>query len=278
MYGTVFLRFPNFLKKALTLSYDDGVRQDVKFMSIINKHGIKCTFNINCGLFDVDAHLIDKAIGRMTRQEALELYADTNHEVAVHAYTHPHLENLPDDVVAYQVIKDREILEQMFGKVVRGMAYPYGTYSDNVVKTLKNCGIVYSRTTISNERFDIPTDWLRLEATCHHNNPNLNGLCDKFLGLDVKGQAQLFYMWGHTYEFDNNNNWSVIENFCKKMGNREDVWYTTNIEIYNYVKAFNMLDFCVDMSFVHNPTATEVFFTCKNKNYSVKPGQTIKLL
>lgn len=278
MFDSVFLRFPNFLKKAITLSYDDGVRQDVRFMSVISQYGIKCTFNINSGLFDIEPHLKEKMIGRMTHDEVLELYSNTAHEVAVHAYTHPHLELLPNDVVAYQIMKDRENLEQMFGTVVRGMAYPYGTYSDSVVETLKNCGIAYSRTTISNERFDIPTDWLRLEATCHHNNPKLNELCDNFLNLDVKGQAQMFYMWGHTYEFDNNNNWFVIENFCKKMGGREDIWYATNIEIYNYVKAFDLLDFSTDMSLAHNPTATEIFFTHKNNNYSVKPGQTIKLI
>ncbi len=275
---TLFLRFPNFLKKAITLSYDDGVRQDVRFMSIINKYGIKCTFNINSGLFDIDDNLKDKMIGRMTREEVLELYSNTGHEVAVHAYTHPHLELLPNDAVAYQIIKDRENLEQMFGTVVRGMAYPYGTYSDSVVETLKNCGIVYARTTISNERFDIPKDWLRLETTCHHQNSRLNELCDKFLNLDVKGEAQMFYLWGHTYEFDNNENWFVIENFCEKMGSREDIWYATNIEIHNYVKAFNLLNFSADMSLVHNPTAIEIFFNYKNNNYSVKPGCTIKLV
>lgn len=274
---TVFLRFPNFLKKALTLSYDDGVRQDVKFMSIINKYGIKCTFNINSGLFDSEPHLKEKMIGRMTADEVFRLYSNTPHEVAIHAYTHPHLELLPDDAVVYQIIKDREILENMFGTVIRGMAYPYGTYSDSVVDILKKCGISYSRTTISTERFDIPTNWLRLEATCHHKNPRLNELCNTFINLDTKGPSKLFYLWGHTYEFDNDDNWSVIERFCEKMGGREDIWYATNMEIFNYVKAYEALDFSADMSLVYNPTATEVFFTHKNKDYSVKPKQTIKL-
>ena len=85
----MYLRFPDFKKKALTLSYDDGVRQDVRLMSILNKHGIKCTFNINTGTFDSQPHLKDKMIGRMTAEEVLELYLNSGHEVAVHAYTHP---------------------------------------------------------------------------------------------------------------------------------------------------------------------------------------------
>lgn len=39
------------------------------------------------------------------------------------------------------------------------------------------------------------------------------------------------YVWGHSYEFDNHDNWDVIEKFCAYMGNRNDIWYATNLEI-----------------------------------------------
>ena len=39
--------------KALTFSYDDGVTQDKRLIKILNKYGLKCTFNINSGLFGV---------------------------------------------------------------------------------------------------------------------------------------------------------------------------------------------------------------------------------
>lgn len=45
------LRFPGFRMKALTLSYDDGVRADCMLMDILNRYGIKCTFNLNSGWF-----------------------------------------------------------------------------------------------------------------------------------------------------------------------------------------------------------------------------------
>ena len=34
-------------KKAITFSYDDGVMQDVRLSSLMKKHGVKATFNIN---------------------------------------------------------------------------------------------------------------------------------------------------------------------------------------------------------------------------------------
>ena len=47
-----YIRFPGFKLKAVTLSYDDGVRQDKRLISIMQKYGLKGTFNINAGLFN----------------------------------------------------------------------------------------------------------------------------------------------------------------------------------------------------------------------------------
>ena len=37
-------------QKALTFSYDDGNVQDKKLLDILNRYGMKCTFNVNTGL------------------------------------------------------------------------------------------------------------------------------------------------------------------------------------------------------------------------------------
>lgn len=47
----IFLRYPKGLTKALTLSYDDGVEQDIRLIEIMRKHGLKGTFNINSELY-----------------------------------------------------------------------------------------------------------------------------------------------------------------------------------------------------------------------------------
>ena len=45
------LRFPGFLTRACTLSYDDGVRDDARLIEIMRKYGLKGTFNLNsCNL------------------------------------------------------------------------------------------------------------------------------------------------------------------------------------------------------------------------------------
>ena len=32
-------------KKTVTFSYDDGITQDIRLIELLNKYGLKCTFN-----------------------------------------------------------------------------------------------------------------------------------------------------------------------------------------------------------------------------------------
>ena len=280
--NTVYMRFPNGLGKALTLSYDDGVTEDIRLVEILNRHGIKCTFNINSGQYAEEGALSrpERSWGqRMTRQQVTDLYKNSVHEVALHSATHPYLDKLPSAQAAYEVLKNRVDLEEQFGGIVRGMAYPYGTYSDELVETLRACGVVYARTVVSTEKFDVPTDWLRMPATCHHVNPRLLELADAFLEKEVKPERHpfLFYLWGHSYEFARDDNWDKIEAFCEKMGDREDIWYATNMEIYNYVEAFRSLIYSADMSRVYNPSLETVWFVFNKQEFTLKPGETVEL-
>ena len=75
-----FLRFPNGKTKALTLSYDDGCRQDLRFSDIVTKYGLKCTFNLTSA----------EACGNraLSVDEVKEHFLDRGHEIAVHGYFH----------------------------------------------------------------------------------------------------------------------------------------------------------------------------------------------
>jgi len=273
----LFMRFPNGKAKALTLSYDDGNIEDKKLIDILKPYGIKATFNINSGMFSSNDIVGE---GRMSVNQVKELYKNSGHEVAVHALTHPFLEKLPLHIAVDEILQDRKNLEEIFDGVIRGMAYPYGTYNDAVVEVLKNVGIAYSRTCISTHDFRLATDWLRLTTTCHHNDVLLNELADKFVnanpnsGPPSQREALLFYLWGHSYEFDRNKNWNVIEAFAQKIGKREDIWYATNIEIYDYIEAYKSLKFSVDGNFVYNPSGLTIWFEKDNKLQTILPNET----
>lgn len=275
--SNIFMRFPGGKSRALTLSYDDGVEQDIRLMDIMKQHGLKGTFNLNSGLYAPEGTVYPEGHihRRMTKAQAIRLYKDSGMEVAVHALTHPFLEQLSVNECTWEVIADRMNLEQEYDVIVRGMAYPYGTYSDQVVEILDNCGIAYSRTVEATHRFDIPKDWLRLPSTCHHNDPKLMELAHALVETEWNRTPALFYLWGHSYEFEADNNWHVIEEFAEYIGGREEIWYATNIEVYDYVKAYEKLIFSTDGKKVYNPTNVELFFRKDEVMICAKPGMTV---
>lgn len=285
--GTIWLRFPGGKPKALTLSYDDGVEQDVRLMALMKKHGLKGTFNLNSGLFAPEGTVYPAGTihRRMSLSQALDLYKDSGMEVAVHGLTHPFLEQLTPAECTREVIADRENLEREFGGIVRGMAYPYGTFSDTVVECLKACGIVYSRTVISSDSFALPTDWLRLEATCHHDDPRLMELAARFVEetpdkTPWNRKPWMFYLWGHSYEFEANGNWDLIEKFAEYTAGKDDIWYATNLEIYDYIEAWHRLVVSADGTRIYNPTAYTLWYSAGWSGTAgqcgcIRPGEEI---
>ena len=274
------MRFPGGRAKCLTFSYDDGVINDFRLADLFEEKGLKCTFNLNSGEWtDKDYDDYTSVHRRMTLEKAKTLYRRNGFEVASHAVTHPHLEKLPAANCTKEILDDRLALEKSFGVPVRGFAYPFGTWNDSVITSLKACGMVYARTVWSSHNFDIPKDWLVLRPTCHHAEPELPALTDRFLNESSPWpDAKLFYVWGHSYEFDFNNTWQLIEDFTDKVSGRDDIWYATNIEVYDYVKAYESLVFDAEMTMVSNRSSQDVWFVLNGSEIKVGAGETLKTL
>ncbi len=273
MENEVFMRFLGGREKALTLSYDDGVFADKRLIALLNRYNLKCTFNLNSGIFGNMAH------GRMPREETIKTFLNCGHEIAAHGNRHLFLTKVDKMRGIYDVISDKRELENIFGTVVCGFAYPYGAFSEEIKDYLKLVGIKYARTTNSTRLFEIPDDFLELNPTCHHEDPGLMSMADRFLNtfphdFVKEREPYLFYVWGHSYEFDEKDNWHIIEKFAEKVSGFSDVWYATNGEIYRYVTAYNSLEFSVDAETVYNPSALDVWFEKEQKIFCAKAGQT----
>jgi peptidoglycan/xylan/chitin deacetylase (PgdA/CDA1 family) len=221
--------FPGGKMKALTLSYDDGIEQDRRLVEILNRYSIKAAFNLNSGIQTGANSFIkgDVRIRRMNVKGLKELYR--GHEIAVHGLTHPHLEQLDEDTIWNELEEDRHNLERIFGAPVCGMAYPFGTYNSLVIQTARAAGLRYARGVESTRAFDIPPELLAFQPTCKHTDERLMELAETFLRLKAS-RPQVFYLWGHSYEFDVDNNWDIIEDFCRLVAGREDIYYATNTQ------------------------------------------------
>ena len=275
----MYMKLKDGKSKVLTLSYDDGVIQDKRLIEIFDRYGLKATFNINTGAYPAENWERDTSNLRMKLSEAQALYIGSGHEVAVHGLDHPFLEKLSSPQVITQVLQDRKNIESQYGTIARGMAYPFGTYNDQVIDLLERCGICYSRTIHATGRFGFPEQWLTWHPTCHHEDKRLPELTRKFVEETPRWLPDnwLFYVWGHSYEFDRGNNWQLIEEFAATAGDKEDVWYATNIEVYDYVQAYRRLQMNADETMVHNPSAVDVWVCDYENVYCVRAGETLRL-
>ncbi len=221
--------FPNGKRLALTMSYDDGQVFDLRLAEIFDRYGIRGTFHLNSGRLNTPGHLTDADVRALSGR----------HEISCHSFNHPYMDKLAPEVALREIIDDRAALEELTGGIIRGMSYPYGAYSPELIPLMRGAGMEYSRTVVSTNEFHLPQDFMQWHPTTHHKG-DLTGLWDN---LKPRDTLQLMYVWGHSFEFDRNDNWHIIEDFCELAANRDDVWYATNIEIVDYVTALRGLRF-----------------------------------
>lgn len=281
---SVFMRYPNGKGKAVTFSYDDGCPTDRRLAELFDKYHMKGTFNFNSSRM---------GMCKFSNEEINDIFLSKGHEIAIHGAFHRPTGNLRPIESIREVLDCRLDLEEKCGRIIRGMAYPdsgitffsSGRSYEEVKRVLTDLDIAYARSLgADNDSFRLPLDFHNWIPTAHHDNSQIMEYIDKFISVDMSEKAyhatrypRLFYVWGHTYEFEMNNNWEHIENICKKLSESDDIWFATNIEIYEYVEGYNRLQHSADGHTIYNPSLFEIWLDVDSKLYSVKPGETIKI-
>ncbi len=223
--------------KAVTFSYDDGVTQDQRLIRILDRYGLKCTFNLNSGLLGRPGSLIreDVTVAHVKPRACEVRGIYEGHEIAVHTLTHPALSHLSDEDIVREVEEDRIALSELAGYEVVGMAYPGGTHvmNEHVADLIRTrTGVKYARTTTSTHNFDLQQNLHIFNPTVYHHIEwdKLFELGEKFISLKTD-VPQIYYIWGHAYEFDIHGDWERFEEFCRLISGRADIFYGTNREV-----------------------------------------------
>ena len=260
---------------AATFSYDDGGAADRRLVELFNKYNMKCTFNlISSSLIKTDGTGIKTA-------ELKDLYA--GHEIACHSYSHPHLERMSVQDQYDELIRDRQIIEGATGRIIRGLAYPFGTYNtDTTFTAMKTASLVYGRTATSTGTFELPSDFRIWNPTTHHNE------CEPFVKKfkynvekAIWRAGGVLYIWGHSYEFDNKDypvQWDKFEEILASLAEDADgIWFATNIEIYDYVNALKALRRSADGKTFCNPTDTDLWISVDDQPLKIPKISTVTI-
>jgi peptidoglycan/xylan/chitin deacetylase (PgdA/CDA1 family) len=242
-------------QKYFTMSFDDGLEQDKRIIQILNRYGIKCTFNLNAGLFGTQ-----KRIGRIGNLGFLEYpegstgfktrFKNHDHhripvdeiaqvyegfEIASHGYKHEALALIKPEQMEESIRMDIEGLSKLTGYPIVGHAYPGGSSSDKVAACLKKHGIIYAREVLGTGSFSFPKDPLRYRSTSMVWNKKLFELADQFIAAEPQTDDLLFYIWGHGYELDFGTemaSWERFEKFCERIAGQKDIVYCTNKQAF----------------------------------------------
>ncbi len=236
-------------KKFFTLSFDDGITQDLKVIEILKKYDVKCiSFNINTGLYGANWDWVGPAIGdpsiphqRFTEEE-LKTGIYDGYEVLVHTLNHPSLKNYDKraNQIKKEVGKDADNIEELTGVRPVGMAWPGGDteYTDKTIElVLENTDIRFARGTTSTYNFELPEYFMKWMPTCSAVDPNCLTLAQQFIDAECT-EDMLFYVWGHAYELDlkGGQGYETFEQLVKMMSEAEDVYLVTNTEFYMIYK------------------------------------------
>jgi len=272
------MRFPGFKLKALSLSYDDGLKTDKRLIDIMLKYGLKGTFNLNLGC--ISENTSDKLL---TEKEAYELYTSSGMEVAVNGRHHVLVDKVDKSVAVNYLISDRGALEKLFGKVVKGLTYPFGALDENSANLFKICGFKYARTTNNTDNFNLPSNWLTLNPTTKNSSSNVLDLAKEFVELKECGyfwfnEPRFFCACGHSCDFLTEKDWDKFVEFAKIVSSAKDIWFASVGEVCDYVTAFERLEFSAEGAYIKNPTAIDVYVKYFNgENIVIPSGKTIKI-
>lgn len=215
---------------------------------------MKATFHLNSGLLEHP--------GTISRQEAASLY--DGHEVACHGVLHAFPSQLSNPALVREFLDDRIALEQCTGRFITGLSYAYGDHSPEVRAAAHAAGLLYARTVRSTGKFFPPADFLQWDPTCHHARAlDDAALTDAFLEAPGDTYPMLYYIWGHSYEFERDHTWEQMESLCRRLAGRDDIWYVTNIDYYHYLQAARRLVYSAQGDRVYNPTGIKVW-VCDN--------------
>jgi len=266
--------YPDGKYKALIMSYDDGLDDDIALAQLFDRYGIIGTFHLNSGLLDT------KTIWNEGKpNEILQTYLskDTlvhvfkNHEIAVHGTYHKALVGLSDKEILEEINVDIENLTILSDRKISSMAYAFGSTNDHVAEVIGTTPLTNARTVKSSYNFDLPKDYYLWNPTCHDSEA-LEYL-EAYISLDSPSLS-LFYVWGHSWELrDTLRNQNILK-FCNKIGDRDDIWYTGAGNFADYHASLKALE--IGPQQIVNPEGNGVvYYREKGQLKSLDPGQKL---
>ena len=266
--------YPGGKTKAFNISYDDGVIQDIRFVEMLNRYGLKGTFNLNYGLMRSGftwEHECGMTVRRIPEDQVVAVYQ--GHEIATHSYSHPYFDNADETEILKELGSDKFFLERLFGREVAGYATPFYYYSDLMANCVRHCGFEYARISEESNDYSVPQDFYRWRGSKFHWDEDLADFVRGFLETDQ--ELALCQLVGHSYDLDVMNLWDTMEQICRWVSENSDVWAATHLELVRYLRSMSLAQ--VENGKIINESNTALWFEVEGKVLKLMPGEKFTL-
>ena len=308
---TVEVFYPNYSKKAITFSIDDGhIAYDTVLLGIVRPAGIRGTFNLCSGRLE------------LTPEEYRSLYC--GYEIANHAKYHPYAfsdgveytlsdeifdaksadeskvyrhATIPDVYYSHRgggrwrLITDadtyidgieacRTELEEIFGEgSVTGFVWPFGEQKSAAVhEHLRGAGYYGVRKTgalLDSTGFNFYDDVMRWSYNATHDS--LLSVAELYEAYPDDGRLKVFCFGVHSSDFERSGKWDDLREFAKRYGSRpDDYWYATVREIFEYNLSASRLE--VRDNEVYNGSGISLYIKVDGERIELPSGSVYKIL
>lgn len=262
--------YPGGALKAFNVTYDDGVTQDVRFVELLDRHGLKGTFNLNAQLMEKGfewRHDCGMVIKRLSPEDAVKTYGC--HEIASHTLTHPYMRGKTDEELLWEMGEDKRRLEKLFGREVAGFAVPFHYYSQRIAAIAHECGFVYGRCSEESRSYSPHQDPYRWESGIFHLAPELDDFVNGFLATDQ--ELALCQIVGHSYDLDVEDMWDKMDSIFRRVAQGPDIMPMTHIQLVRYLKAMSFA--VIYDGYIENRSDEELWFRVGGDVICLSPGE-----
>ena len=268
--------YPEGKYKALVLSYDDGTIQDIELTQLFDQNNLIGTFNLNSGYLGVTRGWPqqngDTIYQKYVPKDSL-LVVYKKHEIAAHGEFHKNFTDISIEDVLKEVTTDIKILKEITNREIISLAYPFGNTNEEIAEAISKTDILNGRTVADTYRFDLPENYLIWNPTCHDSKA-LEFL-PTYIELDQQ-ELSLFYVWGHSWEFGDQQRWDNMVKFCEEAGKVSDIWSVGNGELTQYLQAIEKVR--IENNRISNPQDNlMVWIELSNGIERLEAGETIEI-
>ena len=266
--------YPGGKDRAFNITYDDGVMQDLRFVELMNRYGLKGTFNLNSELMKTGfawTHPNGMEVKRLNVDTARWLYR--GHEIASHTRNHPYLDHLHEEDLRRELLEDKQTLEALFGVEVAGFAVPFDYYSAEIADCARECGFEYARMSEFSHDYAPCRDWYFWKTGFYHIQPGLSEYVEGF--LNTSEELAVCQIVGHSYDLDAHALWEVLERIMEQVSKDPRIWSCTNLELVRYLKAMDQAD--LRENEIRNVSAVPLWFQIGEDVVMLNPGEMMKL-